>query len=116
MSYEFNGDIEDYIAELTPEMIKNAFEEYGFELEYKEDVFEKMELDKRFEEYRFTDKNKKMVYASYNQMNNVIKQEHDMSKIFFSNRIRKDTYKPSISSSYKYVEEVKISNGLSGVA
>jgi hypothetical protein len=41
MGYKLKGDIQDYIDQLTPEMIKDAFEEYGFEIELKEEYLAK---------------------------------------------------------------------------
>lgn len=38
MSFKFKGNIEEYLKYLTPEIIKKAFEEYDFIIEYKDDL------------------------------------------------------------------------------
>lgn len=43
MSYKFKKDTSEYVSSLTPEMIKAAFEEYDFTLEYKEEVEQSVE-------------------------------------------------------------------------
>lgn len=38
MGFKPKSDVSSYIEKLTPEDLKEAFEEYGFEVELKKDV------------------------------------------------------------------------------
>lgn len=39
MSYKFKGEAKDYAKNITPDNLKEAFEEYGFEVELKEERY-----------------------------------------------------------------------------